>query len=164
MPAPAGTLGGPGSAVGSQPRLRDQLEDAVIRSGRAESETAAGFAVSWLMVRAEVTEACEFTLSDVDKLSPWMLGSDEHGCRSVRYFQDPSTKACTRFEPWMSTISWSGDRTGPRCGRRPGPQGVGDWLFARPLEWRLAVQLVGIDPSVASRKALRMWLPGLRSR
>jgi len=97
VPAPAGTLGGPGSVVGSQPRLWDQLEDAVIRSGRAVSETAAGFAVSWWMVRAEVTEACEFTLPDVDKLSPRMLGIDEHGCRSVRYFEAPSTKAWTRF-------------------------------------------------------------------
>jgi transposase len=38
-------------------------------------------------------------------------------------------------------------------------KGVGDWLFARPLEWRLAVQVVAIDPSAAFRKALRMWLP-----
>ncbi|WAP50553.1 transposase [Arthrobacter sp. ATA002] len=38
-------------------------------------------------------------------------------------------------------------------------KGVGDWLFARPLAWRLAVQVVAIDPSAAFRKALRMWLP-----
>ncbi|MEW1918639.1 transposase [Pseudarthrobacter oxydans] len=38
-------------------------------------------------------------------------------------------------------------------------KGVGDWLFARPLEWRLAVKVVAIDPSAAFRKALRMWLP-----
>jgi transposase len=38
-------------------------------------------------------------------------------------------------------------------------KGVGEWLFARPLEWRLAVQVVAIDPSAAFRKALRMWLP-----
>jgi transposase len=38
-------------------------------------------------------------------------------------------------------------------------KGVGDWLFARPLEWRRAVQVVAIDPSAAFRKALRMWLP-----
>jgi transposase len=37
------------------------------------------------------------------------------------------------------------------------PKRVGDWLFARPLEWRLAVQVVAIDPSAAFRKALRMW-------
>jgi transposase len=38
-------------------------------------------------------------------------------------------------------------------------KGVGDWLFARPLEWRLGLQVVAIDPSAAFRKALRMWLP-----
>lgn len=38
-------------------------------------------------------------------------------------------------------------------------EGVGDWLFARPLQWRLGVQVVAIDPSAAFRKALRMWLP-----
>lgn len=38
-------------------------------------------------------------------------------------------------------------------------KGVGDWLFARPLQWRLGVQVVAIDPSAAFRKALRMWLP-----
>ena len=39
----------------STSRLRDQLVDAVIRSGRAVSETAAGFAVSCWMGRAPLT-------------------------------------------------------------------------------------------------------------
>jgi transposase len=38
-------------------------------------------------------------------------------------------------------------------------KGVREWLFKRPLEWRLGVQVVAIDPSAAFRKALRMWLP-----
>ncbi|MFC8304625.1 transposase family protein [Specibacter sp. NPDC057265] len=38
----------------STSRLRDHLVDAVIRSGRAMSETAAGFAVSWWMVRWQI--------------------------------------------------------------------------------------------------------------
>jgi transposase len=38
-------------------------------------------------------------------------------------------------------------------------EGVGNWLFARPLEGRLGVQVVAIDPSAVFRKALRMWLP-----
>ncbi|WP_461186837.1 transposase family protein [Arthrobacter sp. Z4-13] len=88
----------------STARLRDQLVDAVIRSGRAVSETAARFAVSWWMVRAAVTETCLLQLPDMDRLSPRMLGTDERRFRSVRYFQDPSTKACPRFEPWMTTI------------------------------------------------------------
>lgn len=143
----------------STSRLRDQLVDAVIRSGRAVSETALGFAVSWWMVRAAVTEAYLLKLPDVDQLSPRMLGIDEHRFRSVRYFQDPGTKAWTRFEPWMTTIVDldTGQVLGIVDGRDH--KGVGDWLFARPLEWRLAVQVVAIDPSAAFRKALRMWLP-----
>lgn len=140
-------------------RLRDQLVDAVIRSGRAASETAAAFAVSWWMVRAALNEACLLRLPDVDNLSPRMLGIDEHRFRSVRYFQDPATKAWTRFEPWMTTIVDldTGQVLGVVDGRDH--KGVGDWLFARPLHWRLAVQVVAIDPSAAFRKALRMWLP-----
>jgi transposase len=38
-------------------------------------------------------------------------------------------------------------------------EGVGNWLFARPLEWRLGVQVVAIDPSAVFRKALQMRLP-----
>ena len=38
-------------------------------------------------------------------------------------------------------------------------RGVGDWLFARPLDSRLGGEVVAIDPSAAFRKALRMWLP-----
>ncbi len=140
-------------------RLRDQLVDAVIRSGRAVSETAAGFAVSWWMVRAALNEACLLKLPDVDALNPRMLGIDEHRFRSVRYFQDPESKTWTRFEPWMTTIVDldTGQVLGVVDGRDH--QGVGDWLFARPLHWRLAVQVVAIDPSAAFRKALRMWLP-----
>ncbi|MGO4250541.1 ISL3 family transposase [Paenarthrobacter sp. RAF54_2] len=140
-------------------RLRDQLVDAVIRSGRAVSETAAAYAVSWWMVRVALNEACFLTLPDVDQLSPKMLGIDEHRFRSVRYFQDPESKAWTRFEPWMTTIVDldTGQVLGVVDGRDH--KGVGDWLFARPLEWRLAVQVVAIDPSAAFRKALRMWLP-----
>jgi transposase len=35
----------------------------------------------------------------------------------------------------------------------------GEWLFARPQDWRLALQVAAIGPSAAFRKALRMWLP-----
>lgn len=143
----------------SNGRLRDQLVEAVIGSGRAVSETAAGFAVSRWMVRAALNEACLLKLPDVDALSPRMLGIDEHRFRSVRYFQDPATQAWTRLEPWMITIVDldTGQILNVVDGRDH--QGVGDWLFARPLEWRLAVQFVAIDPSAAFRKALRMWLP-----
>jgi transposase len=140
-------------------RLRDQLVDAVIRSGRAVSETAAAFAVSWWMVRAALNEACLLTLPEVDELSPRMLGIDEHRFRSVRYFRDPASGSWIRHEPWMSTIVDldTGQVLGVVDGREH--KGVGDWLFARPLAWRLGVQVVAIDPSAAFRKALRMWLP-----
>ena len=143
----------------STARLRDHVVDAVINSGRAVSETAAAFAVSWWMVRAALTEACLLTLPDVDELSPRMLGIDEHRFRSVRFFRDSESASWIRHEPWMTTIVDldTGQVLGVVDGRDH--KGVGEWLFARPLQWRLGVQVVAIDPSAAFRKALRMWLP-----
>jgi hypothetical protein len=140
-------------------RLRDQYVEAVIRSGRAGSEAAAAFVVSWWMVRAALNEACILTLSEVDELNPRILGIDEHRFRSVRYFRDPASSSWIRHEPWMSTIVDldTGQALGVVDGRDH--KGVGDWLFARPLAWRLGVQVVAIDPSAAFSKALRMWLP-----
>ena len=88
-----------------------------------------------------------------------MLGIDEHRYRSVRFFRDPATKAWKRYEPWMTTIV--GLDTGQVLGIGDGrdSEGVGDWLFAWPPQWRLGMQVVAIDPSAAFRKALRMWLP-----
>jgi hypothetical protein len=59
-----------------------------------------------------------------------MLGIDEHRYRSVRFFQDPATKAWTRYEPWMTTIVSldTGQVLGIVDGR--GQKGLGDWLFA----------------------------------
>lgn len=138
--------------------------DAVIRSGRAVSETALGFAVSWWMVRGAVTEAYLLKLLDVDQLSPRMLGIDEHRFRSVRYFQDPGTKTWTRFEPWMTTIVDldTGQVLGVVDGRDH--EGVGDWLFARPLEWRLAVQVVASTPPRHSEKPCGCGCPAPRSQ
>lgn len=65
-------------------RLRDHVVDAVISSGRAVSDTAAALAVSWWMVRAALNEAFLFTLPDVDRLSPRMLGIEEHTFRALR--------------------------------------------------------------------------------
>lgn len=140
-------------------RLRDHLVDAVIRSGRAMSKTAAGFAVSWWMVRAVVNEACLLKLPDVNAHRPRMLGIDERRFRSVRYFKDPDTNSWHRFEPWMTSIVDldTGQVLGVVDGRDHA--GVGAWLIQRPLEWRLGVRIVAIDPSAAFRKALRMWLP-----
>ncbi|WP_449372217.1 ISL3 family transposase [Arthrobacter psychrolactophilus] len=81
------------------------------------------------------------------------------GLGSVRYFKDPDTNAWQRFEPWMTTIVDldTGQVLGVVDGRDH--TGVGAWLIQRPLEWRLGVHVVAIDPSAAFRKALRMWLP-----
>jgi transposase len=139
-------------------RLQDALVSAVIGSGRAAAEAAASFGVSWWLVQRALDSAA-LTLPDVDALAPRMLGIDEHRYRSVRFFRDPATQAWKRYEPWMTTIVDldTGQVLGIVDGRDS--EGVGEWLFARPLEWRLGVQVVAIDPSAAFRKALRMWLP-----
>jgi transposase len=139
-------------------RLRDALVSAVINSGRAAAETAAAYGVSWWLVQDALTHAAT-RLPDVDRLRPRMLGIDEHRFRSVRFFKDPQTRQWKRYEPWMTTIVDldTGQVLGIVDGRDS--KGVGDWLFARPLQWRLGVQVVAIDPSAAFRKALRMWLP-----
>ena len=139
-------------------RLRDALVSAVINSGRAAAEAAAAHGVSWWLVQDALNHAAT-RLPDVDTLRPRMLGIDEHRFRSVRFFKDPQTGQWKRYEPWMTTIVDldTGQILGIVDGRDS--KGVGDWLFARPLEWRLGVQVVVIDPSAAFRKALRMWLP-----
>ncbi len=142
----------------STARLRTALVDAVIKSGRSATEAASAFGVSWWLVQRAL-DAAVVELPDVDTLAPVKLGIDEHRYRSVRFFQNPTTKAWTRYEPWMSTIVDldTGQVLGVVDGRDS--TGVGDWLKARPLAWRLGVQVVAIDPSAAFRKALRMWLP-----
>lgn len=139
-------------------RLQDALVSAVIGSGRAATETAAAFGVSWWLVQRALNNAMH-ELPDVNTLQPKRLGIDEHRFRSVRYFKDPETNAWKRYEPWMTTIVDldTGQVLGVVDGRDS--RGVGDWLFARPLDWRLGVEVVAIDPSAAFRKALRMWLP-----
>ncbi|WP_251046932.1 transposase family protein [Arthrobacter sp. ISL-85] len=104
-------------------RLRDQLVDAVIRSGRAVSETALSFAVSWWMVRSAVTEAWLLHLSDVDKLNPRMLGIDEHRFLSVRVLSGPGSEGVDPVRAVDDGHRGSGHRTGPRCRGRPGLPG-----------------------------------------
>lgn len=77
----------------------------------------------------------------------------------------------------------SADRAGDDHDRGPGHRPVScigdgrdstggrDWLFVRPLAWRLEVGVGAIapfaafrKPFAAFRKALRMWLPAPRSR
>jgi hypothetical protein len=42
-------------------------------------------------------------------------------------------------------------------------KGVGNSLFARPLQWRLGVQVVAVDPSAAFRKSCGCGFRALRS-
>lgn len=95
-------------------------------------------------------DSAALTLPDVDALAPRMLGIDEHRYRSVRFFRDPATKAWKRDEPWMTTIVDLDTRQvlGIVDGRDS--EGVGDWLFARPLEWRL-----GVARSTRQRRSAR---------
>lgn len=116
----------------STARLRTALVEAVISSGRSATETATGFGVSWWLVQRALNAAV-LALPDVDTLAPRMLGIDEHRYRSVRFFQNPTTRVWTRYEPWMSTIVDldTGQVLGVVDGRDS--TGVGEWLKARPL-------------------------------
>lgn len=142
----------------STARLKGTLKDAVIASGRAASEVAAAFGVSWWLVNTVVLAAAA-ALPCVDLVSATRLGIDEHRYRSVRWFKNEETGKWSRFEPWMSTIVDvdTGQVLGIVDGRDS--RGVGAWLKARPATWLAGIQTVGIDPSAAFRKALREHLP-----
>lgn len=142
----------------STARLLGALVDAVVASGRSAVEAAAAHGVSWWLVQ-KALDAAVATLPDVDALAPKRLGIDEHRYRSVRFFRTDESSPWMRVEPWMTTIVDldTGQVLGIVDGRDS--TGVGEWLFARPLAWRLGVEVVAIDPSAAFRKALRMWLP-----
>lgn len=65
------------------------------------------FGMSWWMVQQVIGDAA-LRLPDMDLLAPGMLGIDEHRYRSMRFFQDPGTKAWTRYEPWITGPSHLG--------------------------------------------------------
>ena len=84
--------------------LRETVLDAVITSGRAVSETAMAFGISWWLVQQAIGDAA-LRLPDVDLLAPRMLGIDEHRYRRRRSL------------PWQ--ISWNV----PRCRKPTGSTG-----------------------------------------
>lgn len=94
----------------------------------------------------------------VDGFSPRVRGIDGHQFRSVRFVRDPEFSSWVQHEPGMTTTADLD--TGPVLGIVDGRdhKGGGGWFFARPLQWRLGVQIAAIDPSAAFRKASRMWL------
>ncbi|WP_344301246.1 transposase [Sinomonas flava] len=142
----------------SRARLRGALVDAVVRSGRAALEGARAYGVSWWLVQ-KALDAAAATLPDVDAVAPKRLEIDEHRYHSVGWYREEESSPSVRIEPWMTTVVDldTGRVLGVVNGRDSA--GVGEWLFARPLAWRLGVEVVAIDPSGAFRKALRMWLP-----
>ncbi len=141
----------------STARLREALVAAVVVSGRAASETARAFSVSWWAVQAALSTVA-VRLPEVDDVPVRRLGVDEHRYRSVRYFRRPDG-TWARFEPWMTTFVDldTGGVLGVVDGRDSA--GVGSWLAARSAAWRERVQVVAIDPSAAFRKALIEHLP-----
>jgi transposase len=141
----------------STARLREALVHAVIVSGRAMSEVARAYGVSWWAVQAAVTTAA-LVLPLVDAAPVRRLGIDEHRYRSVRFVRDGGGR-WQRFEPWMTTLVDldTGRVLGVVDGRDSAA--VATWLQGRDPAWLAAVQVVAIDPSAAFRKALRENLP-----
>jgi transposase len=138
-------------------RLREALVAAVTTSGRAASEVAAAFSVSWWLVQRTLTAAAAL-ITDVDTVVVRRIGINEHRFRRVRYFR-LHTGAWRPHEPWMSTIVDldTGRVLGVVDGRNN--TGVGAWLAARTPAWRDKIEVVAIDPSAAFAKAIRINLP-----
>jgi transposase len=141
----------------STSRLRDALVAAVIISGRSVAESARAHRVSWWSVQAALSTVVVL-LPSVGQVLVRRLGIDEHRYRSVRFFRD-SSGSWQRFEPWMTTFVDldTGQVLGVVDGREGA--GVGAWLVARTPAWRERVQVAAIDPSVAFRKAITIYLP-----
>ena len=59
------------------------------------------------------------------------------------------TKSGTGFKPWMTINIDPHTAQGLRVVESHDHKGGGDLLFARPLEWHLAMQVVAIDTSAA---------------
>jgi len=78
-------------------RLREALVAAVTTSGRAASEVAAAFSVSWWLVQTTLTAAAAL-ISDVDTMLVRHIGIDEHRFRRVRYFRLPTGAWRERIE------------------------------------------------------------------
>jgi transposase len=139
-------------------RLREQLVDAVIDSGRAVDEVAASFGVAWWTVQSAIN-ATAVTLPDPDTIRVRNLGIDEHRFARARFFRDEDTGGWRRVEPWMSTFvnADTGQVLGVVDGR--GSAGIRDWLEDRSDAWRARVGVVAIDPSASFRSAIEHALP-----
>lgn len=139
-------------------RLRDQLVEAVIDTGRAVEEVSAAFGVAWWTVQAAVN-ATAVRLPDPDMIPVRELGVDEHRFARARFFRDEQDGSWRRVEPWMSTFvnAATGQVLGVVDGR--GSAGIRAWLDARSEQWRARVEVVAIDPSASFRSAIEQALP-----
>lgn len=142
-------------------RLREQLVEAAIDSGRAIGEVAAAFGVAWWTVQNAV-DAAAVTLPDPDTVAVRELGIDEHRFARARFFRDPQSRSWRRIEPWMSTFVNA--RTGQVLGVVDGrsSDGIQDWLQQRSQPWRDGIKVVAIDPSAPFRSAITRALPSVR--
>ena len=142
-------------------RLREQLVEAVVDSGRAVGEVAAAFGVAWWTVQNAI-DAAAVTLPDADTVAVRELGIDEHRFARARFFREPQTRSWRRIEPWMSTFvdARTGQVLGVVDGR--GSTGIQSWLEQRSLSWREGIKVVAIDPSAPFRAAITRALPRAR--
>lgn len=140
-------------------RLRERLEQAASRSGRAVSDVAREYGVSWWSVHRALVERA-VRLTD-DELAPVrMLGLDETRARSMRWVFD--TDRWRLSNPWMTSfVDLDLGRPGWLLGLVPGRSGaaVQAWLTAQPQTWRDGVQVVALDPSAPFAAAIRRLLP-----
>ena len=77
-------------------RLRGEVADAVIGSGRSVHEVAGAFGLSWSTVQAAVSAVAAVSLPDVDAMAVRHLGVDEHRFAHVRFFRDVRALASGR--------------------------------------------------------------------
>lgn len=142
-------------------RLRNELVDAVINSGRAIDEVATSYGVAWWTVQAAINTAA-VTLPDPDTVPVRHLGIDEHRFARARFFRDEASGSWRRVEPWMSTFvnAETGQVLGIVDGRARA--GIQAWLEARSDTWRERVEVVAIDPSAPFRSAITQALPGAK--
>ena len=141
-------------------RLREHLADAVLDSGRAVDEVAAGYGVAWWTVQ-DAVDAAVVELPEVDTLRVRHPGVDEHRFARARFFRD-DTGGWQLVEPWMSTFvnTDTGQVLGIVDGRNS--TGIQGWLDARTPAWPDRIEVVAIDPSATFRSALDTALPAAR--
>ena len=121
-------------------------------SGRAVSETAAAHGVSWWPVQRALNMAATKVIG-VDKLRPKMLGIESTGSGPYgSVLQGPGHRCLETLRTLDEHHRRSGHLTVPRVVDGRDHKGVGEWLFARSLNWRHGVRST---PSIRRRRSTR---------